>query len=184
MVERSLSMREVAGSMPAFSKELIKQLLPRLNALISACFFLFFSLLINHYKHNMIVLWLYYYRVITVLPYMRRGLHQLPIRLMLPVSILHYWMTYFRQERVERQKQWDRKRDFPYGLAVRIPGFHPGGPGSTPGMGTPVLSIDQQGPLLKQDFLFFVLFSQIEKVNHILAYLTWNYVDRQTAVNF
>ena len=23
-----------------------------------------------------------------------------------------------------------------YGLAVRIPGFHPGGPGSTPGMGT------------------------------------------------
>ena len=29
------------------------------------------------------------------------------------------------------------KRLFPYGLAVRIPGFHPGGPGSTPGMGTP-----------------------------------------------
>ena len=27
----------------------------------------------------------------------------------------------------------------PYGLAVRIPGFHPGGPGSTPGMGTPKL---------------------------------------------
>ena len=24
--------------------------------------------------------------------------------------------------------------EFPYGLAVRIPGFHPGGPGSTPGM--------------------------------------------------
>ncbi len=24
---------------------------------------------------------------------------------------------------------------FPYGLAVRIPGFHPGDPGSTPGMG-------------------------------------------------
>ena len=24
---------------------------------------------------------------------------------------------------------------FPYGLAVRIPGSHPGGPGSTPGMG-------------------------------------------------
>ena len=24
----------------------------------------------------------------------------------------------------------------PYGLAVRILGFHPGGPGSTPGMGT------------------------------------------------
>ena len=28
------------------------------------------------------------------------------------------------------------KREIPYGLAVRIPGFHPGGPGSTPGMGT------------------------------------------------
>ena len=27
-------------------------------------------------------------------------------------------------------------KDIPYGLAVRIPGFHPGGPGSTPGMGT------------------------------------------------
>ena len=27
-------------------------------------------------------------------------------------------------------------RGIPYGLAVRIPGFHPGGPGSTPGMGT------------------------------------------------
>ena len=25
--------------------------------------------------------------------------------------------------------------EIPYGLAVRIPGFHPGGPGSTPGMG-------------------------------------------------
>ena len=29
----------------------------------------------------------------------------------------------------------------PYGLAVRIPGFHPGGPGSTPGMGTHFLSV-------------------------------------------
>ena len=28
---------------------------------------------------------------------------------------------------------------FPYGLAVRIPGFHPGGPGSTPGMGKTVV---------------------------------------------
>ena len=26
-------------------------------------------------------------------------------------------------------------REIPYGLAIRIPGFHPGGPGSTPGMG-------------------------------------------------
>ena len=31
---------------------------------------------------------------------------------------------------------WETSYDeFPYGLAVRIPGFHPGGPGSTPGMG-------------------------------------------------
>ena len=30
------------------------------------------------------------------------------------------------------------KEELPYGLAVRIPGFHPGGPGSTPGMGTTV----------------------------------------------
>ena len=29
----------------------------------------------------------------------------------------------------------------PYGLAVRIPGFHPGGLGSTPGMGI-VLCVD------------------------------------------
>ena len=26
--------------------------------------------------------------------------------------------------------------DIPYGLVVRIPGFHPGGPGSIPGVGT------------------------------------------------
>ena len=30
--------------------------------------------------------------------------------------------------------------EFPYGPAVRIPGFHPGGPGSTSGMGTHFLS--------------------------------------------
>ena len=32
----------------------------------------------------------------------------------------------------------DIKCIFPYGLAVRIPGFHPGGRGSTPGMGNSV----------------------------------------------
>ena len=32
-------------------------------------------------------------------------------------------------------------REVPYGLAVRIPGFHSGGPGSTPGMGTHFLRI-------------------------------------------
>ena len=35
---------------------------------------------------------------------------------------------------------------FPYGLAVRISGFHPGGPGSTPGMGR------------KRVFVFFFFF--------------------------
>ena len=29
--------------------------------------------------------------------------------------------------------------EIPYGLAVRIPGFHPGGPGSTPGMGKTIV---------------------------------------------
>lgn len=35
----------------------------------------------------------------------------------------------------------------PHGLAVRIPGFHPGGPGSTPGMGTlqPLLEMGPGG---------------------------------------
>ena len=32
-------------------------------------------------------------------------------------------------------------REIPYGLAVGIPGFHPGGSGSTPGMGTHFLSV-------------------------------------------
>ena len=36
----------------------------------------------------------------------------------------------------------------PYGLAVRIPGFHPGGPGSTPGMGTAA------------SFFFFLFFTE------------------------
>ena len=29
--------------------------------------------------------------------------------------------------------------EIPYGLAVSIPGFHPGGPGSTPGMGKTIV---------------------------------------------
>ena len=29
--------------------------------------------------------------------------------------------------------------EFPYGQAVRIPGFHPGGQGSTPGMGNTIV---------------------------------------------
>ena len=29
--------------------------------------------------------------------------------------------------------------EIPYGLAVGIPGFHPGGPGSTPGMGKTIV---------------------------------------------
>ena len=42
--------------------------------------------------------------------------------------------------------------DFPYGLAVRIPGFHPGGPGSTPGMGTPQILF------LLFNFFFLIFF--------------------------
>lgn len=36
-------------------------------------------------------------------------------------------------------------RRLPHGLAVRIPGFHPGGPGSTPGMGTVCYFINWHG---------------------------------------
>ncbi len=39
----------------------------------------------------------------------------------------------------------------PYGLAVRIPGFHPGGPGSTPGMGSTVLCVDYKKCLLDKN---------------------------------
>ena len=39
-------------------------------------------------------------------------------------------------------------RGIPYGLAVRIPGFHPGGPGSTPGMETHFLSVQTLQVLL------------------------------------
>ena len=39
-------------------------------------------------------------------------------------------------------------RVFPYGLAVRIPVFHPGGPGSTPGMGITL-------------YFFFLVFIQL-----------------------
>ena len=42
-----------------------------------------------------------------------------------------YWLVFL--EHVNRC-------GIPYGLAVRIPGFHPGGLGSTPGMGTRFLS--------------------------------------------
>ena len=39
---------------------------------------------------------------------------------------------------IERNgNQYDEvNNDLPYGLVVRIPGFHPGGPGSIPGVGT------------------------------------------------
>lgn len=53
---------------------------------------------------------------------------------------------------------------FPYGLAVRNPGFHPGGPGSTPGMGIARLS-----------FFFFCFFKwkkswHIPSITHILPF--------------
>ena len=37
-------------------------------------------------------------------------------------------------------------RPVPYGLVVRIPGFHPGGPGSIPGVGTTFLHTDKSQP--------------------------------------
>ena len=40
------------------------------------------------------------------------------------LSSLSYFLLFIVERRV-----------IPYGLAVKIPGFHPGGPGSTPGMG-------------------------------------------------
>ena len=42
----------------------------------------------------------------------------------------------------------DLYRGIPYGLAVRIPGFHPGGLGSSPGMGTHFLSVQTLQVLL------------------------------------
>ena len=48
--------------------------------------------------------------------------------------------------------------DLPYGLAVRIPGFHPGGPGSTPGMGTQIIFnfLNSAFVLLMKQFVFFL----------------------------
>ncbi len=46
----------------------------------------------------------------------------------------------------------------PYGLAVRIPGFHPGGPGSTPGMGSNVSRFKFQGSCL------FVTYTIIQRI--------------------
>ena len=39
-----------------------------------------------------------------------------------------------------KQRIWVVSSHLPDGLAVRIPGFHPGGPGSTPGRGAPFAS--------------------------------------------
>ena len=42
--------------------------------------------------------------------------------------------------------------EVPYGLAVRIPCFHPGGPGSTPGMGTCTFRCVCCGAAIKRRF--------------------------------
>ena len=47
--------------------------------------------------------------------------------------------------------------NIPYGLAVRIPGFHPGGPGSTPGMGRNF----NFALLLKIEYIWFAGYFQI-----------------------
>ena len=51
----------------------------------------------------------------------------------------------------------------PYGLAVRIPGFHPGGPGSTPGMGTPFKCTNFPGVFFTQ-FLSSTEISYVESI--------------------
>ena len=48
----------------------------------------------------------------------------------------YVWMTLTYTKGISMINFFHSICDLPYGLAVRIPGFHPGGPGSTPGMGT------------------------------------------------
>ena len=49
----------------------------------------------------------------------------------------------------------------PYGLAVRIPGFHPGGPGSTPGMGRHAFGCTNFAGV----FIFFYQAPRLVKLN-------------------
>ena len=49
--------------------------------------------------------------------------------------VYKHTLTLKGHSRLSKEQQSDTTNNFPYGLAVRIPGFHPGGPGSTPGMG-------------------------------------------------
>ena len=48
-------------------------------------------------------------------------------------------------------------RHIPDGLGVRIPGFHPGGPGSIPGLGV----VFSQNPLYSSFFAIIVYLSKI-----------------------
>ena len=47
------------------------------------------------------------------------------VKVTFPLFFNVYWLVFLIQ-----------RCGIPYGLAVRIRGFHPSGPGSTPGMGT------------------------------------------------
>ena len=53
------------------------------------------------------------------------------------VYISHMSLASVALNHILKSYYWWKKQhhQVPYGLAVRIPGFHPGGPGSTPGMG-------------------------------------------------
>ena len=56
----------------------------------------------------------------------------------------------------------------PYGLAVRIPGFHPGGPGSTPGMGTPYVFVFFFSAELHVLLCFCLFFSLLQNYMYLL----------------
>ncbi len=69
------------------------------------------------------------------------------------------------------QKPMPVSKQFPYGLAVRIPGFHTGGLGSTPLMGNPCSSLDPStifSMISGSLWVILVLlnYSHIDKVRH------------------
>ena len=63
--------------------------------------------------------------------------------------------------------------EVPYGLAVRIPGFHPGGPGSTPGMGTCTFRCVCCGDAIKRSFPLVSCNVYILHSHHNLQKLFW-----------
>ena len=62
--------------------------------------------------------------------------------------------------------------DLPLGLVVRIPGFHPGGPGSNPGVGSQFF------------FLFFSSLYCLHFLKHFSWILNWTYWTCWTCFSF